>query len=200
VLSAPGNRPLDESSVPPGDLTTRLDLIQKSRLYLRLARPRNLFTYALTAADARVAHQIAGDLEMDRRFAAIYRDSSPALFCDRRLVGRVGTSGVGFYAHYVPQLHPDSSDTPISVRRLAAVKVPVLLIKPACDYLPWSTAGYRRAFPQARLVMLPDAGHTAYLEQPALYSSLVHAFLAGRKLPLPVLDGDTIPAGYRGTR
>jgi pimeloyl-ACP methyl ester carboxylesterase len=88
----------------------------------------------------------------------------------------------------------------MSVRRLAAVKVPVLLIKPACDYLPWTTASFRRAFPHARLVMLPDAGHTAYLEQPALYFGLVHAFLAGEELPLPILDGDTIPAGYGGTR
>jgi proline iminopeptidase len=81
------------------------------------------------------------------------------------------------------------------------IKVPVLVIKPACDYLPWSaTAGYRRAFPQAKLVMIPDAGHVAYLEQPAAYLSLMRAFLSGQDLPLPTLDGTTIPDGYRGTR
>ena len=81
------------------------------------------------------------------------------------------------------------------------IKVPVLVIKPACDYLPWSaTAGYLSAFTQARLVMIPDAGHVAYLEQPALYTSLVNAFLSGQQLPLPILDGTTIPDGYRGTR
>jgi hypothetical protein len=62
-----------------------------------LLRPRNLFTYALTATDARVAHKLAGDREMDRRFSAIYGDSTPALFCDKRLTDLVGTTGVGYY-------------------------------------------------------------------------------------------------------
>jgi hypothetical protein len=65
----------------------------------------------------------------------------------------------------------------------------------------WSAVtDYRRAFPQTQLVMLPDAGHVAYLEQPALYTNLVHAFLSGQELPLPTLDADTVPEGYRGTR
>ena len=32
---------------------------------------------------------------MNRRFSAIYRDPTPALFCDKRLADRVGTTGVG---------------------------------------------------------------------------------------------------------
>jgi hypothetical protein len=48
--------------------------------------------------------------------------------------------------------------------------------------------------------MIPDAGHVAYLEQPVVYTNLVRAFLAGQKLPLPTIDGTTIPDGYRGTR
>jgi hypothetical protein len=75
----------------------------------------------------------------------------------------------------------------------------VFLVKPACDYLAWSAVvGYQRAFPQAQLVMIPDAGHVAYLEQPVVYPNLVRAFLTGQKLPLPTVDGTTIPDGYRG--
>jgi Na+/proline symporter len=44
-----------------------------------------------------------------------------------------------------------------------------------------------------------DAGHVAYIEQPALYTDLVRAFLTGEKLPLPTIDGTTIPDGYRGS-
>jgi len=66
--------------------------------------------------------------------------------------------------------------------------------------LPWSTAGYRHAFSQSRLVMIPDAGHVAYLEQPELYLETVDAFLHDRALPLPTLDGATVPPHYRGTR
>lgn len=200
VLSAPGDLPVDGGVMTPGDLTTRLDAGQKARLNLRLVRPRNLFTYALTGADARVAHRVAGDQEMDARFAAIYRDSTPALFCDERLADRVGTAGLGYYAHYIPQLHADPADEPVDLDRLARVTAPVLVIKPACDYLPWSTAGYRRAFSQSRLVMIADAGHVAYLEQPELYLETVDAFLHDRALPLPTLNGATVPPDYRGTR
>jgi hypothetical protein len=50
------------------------------------------------------------------------------------------------------------------------------------------------------MVLLPDTGHQAYLERPDAYSQLVGDFLAGRALPLPVQNGQTIPPGYRGTR
>jgi proline iminopeptidase len=200
ILSAPGELAFDGGSPRPGDLTTRLDGTQRARLYLRLGRPRNLFTYALTAVDPRAAHTLAPDREMDRRFTDIYGESTTALFCDRKLAENVGTGGVGYYAHYVPQLHADPTDVPITVERLRTMKQPILLIKPACDYVPWSTASYRRAFPRARLVMLPDAGHVAYLEQPDRYVDLVEAFLTGRMLPLPVITRDQLPDGYRGTR
>jgi proline iminopeptidase len=201
VLSAPGDLPFGGAQPGAGDLTTRLDGAQKTRLYLQLMRPRNLFAYALTSADARVAHSLAGDREMDRRFAPIYRESTPALFCDEHLADRVGTNGVGYYAHYVPQLHPDPGDEPLDAQRLAMIKAPVLVIKPACDYLPWSSvAAYQRAFPQAKFVMIPGAGHVSYLEQPELYVSLVHPFLTGQQLPLPTTDVTSIPDGYRGTR
>jgi proline iminopeptidase len=82
VLTAPGELPLNGADVPPGDPTTRLDTSELAREYLRLLGPRNLFAYALTITDARVAHSVADDQEMDRRFSAIYRNSTPALFCD----------------------------------------------------------------------------------------------------------------------
>jgi proline iminopeptidase len=95
----------------------------------------------------------------------------------------------------------DPADVSLHLDRLAMIKIPVLVIKPACDYVPWSAiADYRRAFSQAQLIMIPDAGHVAYLEQPALYTNLVHAFLTGQQLPLPTLDGTAIPDGYRRTK
>lgn len=201
VLSAPGDLPLGGAPPVPGDLSTRLNGAQRTGLYLLLLRPRNLFAYALTSADARVAHSLAGDREMDRRFVPIYRESAPALFCDDQLAERVGTTGLGYYAHYVPQLHPDPADEPVHIGRLSMIRAPVLVIKPSCDYVPWSAlAVYQRVFPQAKFVMVPDAGHVAYLEQPALYSDLVHAFLTGNELPLPTIEVGTIPENYRGTK
>jgi len=199
VFSAPGALPDSGGHVVPGDPTVRLSAGERARLYARLAWPRNLFAYALTAVDPQVAHAVASDAEMDRRFAAVYGDTTPALFCDPHLTDMLGTSGVGYYANQVPQLHPDNPG--IDRSRLASVTAPVLVIKPACDYVSWRTAAeYLDVFPTARMVLLPDTGHQAYLERPDAYSQLVGDFLAGRALPLPVQNGQTIPPGYRGTR
>jgi len=199
VFSAPGALPDADGQIRPGDPTIRLGTGERLRLYARLSWPRNLFAYALTAVDPQAAHALASDGEMDRRFAAIYTDTAPALFCDPALAGRLGTSGVGYYANQIPQLHPDNAalDRP----RLASVTAPVLVIKPACDYLPWlTTAEYLNVFPTARMVLLPDTGHEAYLERPSAYTELVGDFLADRTLPLPVQNGQTMPTEYRGTR
>ena len=124
---------------------------------------RNLFAYGLSTVDARIAHRVAGI----RRWTGASRRSiaNPHLRW-------VGTTGVGYYAHYAPQLHPDAADVPLRLDQLALIKVPVLVIKPACDYVTWSAvADYQRAFAQTQLVMLRDTGHVAYLERPALYTN-----------------------------
>jgi pimeloyl-ACP methyl ester carboxylesterase len=201
VLTAPGDLPLEGAEVPPGDLTTRLDTSELVKEYLRLLRPRNLFAYSLTTADPRVAHSMAGDQEMDRRFSAIYRDSTPALFCDQGLTDRVGTTSVGYYAHYVPQLHPDPAGVPLHLDQLTMIKV-----SGAGDQAGLRLRGMVRCAGLSARVPLctagddSNAGHVAYIEQPALYTNLVHAILADEKLPLPTIDWTTIPYGYRGTR
>jgi len=201
VLSAPGLLPDDDGIIRPGLPQARLSGAQRTGLYLRLAAPRNLFAYALTAANPHVAHAVAGDEEMDRRFAGLYARTAPALFCDPRLVDRLGTSGVGYYANQIPQLHPDDASAIIDLPKFRKLGVPTLLIKPACDYIPWDqTVAYLDVFPEAPLVLMPDAGHQAYLERPDAYVELVAAFLAGRELPLPTVTGTDVPEGYRGVR
>jgi pimeloyl-ACP methyl ester carboxylesterase len=176
VLSAPGQTPVGQEPVL-GDPAARLSGTQRARLYAQVMAPRNLFTYLLTAADPRVAHRAAGDREMDARFAGIYGRTRPALFCDPALAGLASTDGVGFYAAYVPQLHPDRTVVPPAA--VAGLTVPVLVIRPECDYIPAEmTDSNVRALPTARRVVLPDAGHQAYLERPAAYLQLVTSFLA----------------------
>lgn len=201
VLSAPGFLPAEDGVIPPGTPQTRLSGAQKAGLYVRLAAPRNLFAYAVTAANPHVAHAVAGDEEMDRRFAGLYARTAPALFCDPGLVDRLGTTGVGYYANQIPQLHPEDASRVIDLVKLRELGVPTLVIKPACDYIPWrATAAYRDVFPDAPIVLMPDAGHQAYLERPDAYVDLVSAFLAGRDLPLPAVTGTAVPEGYRGVR
>lgn len=176
VLSSPGQTPVGDGAPVSGDPTTRLGGDAKARLYARLMWPRNLFVYALTAAAPTVARDAADDEEMDARFAAIYRLTTPALFCDTANADLLGTDGVGYYANQIPQLHPDGVTVPPAA--VADLRVPVLVIRPECDYLPPEiVAGNVAALPTARLEVLAGAGHQAYLERPEAYLHLVRTFL-----------------------
>jgi hypothetical protein len=62
------------------------------------------------------------------------------------------------------------------------------LLESPATICPVSIAAYRRPFPQAKSVIVPGAGHVAYLEQPALYIGLVHAFLTGQQWRLPTTE------------
>jgi 2-succinyl-6-hydroxy-2,4-cyclohexadiene-1-carboxylate synthase len=63
--------------------------------------------------------------------------------------------------------------------RLAAVKTPTLLIAGALDTkFVAINRDMADAMPRAQLVIVPDAGHTVHLEQPAVFDRLVLAHLA----------------------
>ncbi|MEU4392790.1 alpha/beta hydrolase [Kribbella sp. NPDC023855] len=204
VLSAPAFPPSPKGGPQRlGDPTTRLGKRERLRLYSYLLRPRNLFTYTLAKVSITRAHEAVGDAEMDARFAEIYRRTTPALFCNHQFDDRLGVTGVGHYAHEaltadtsplnVPAASPAQSHRPFSA--------PVLIVKPSCDYLPWATvSASAELFSSAKAVVVPDAGHQAYIEAPDAYSELIRAFLANRPLPFPLVDPRTPPSSYRGTR
>ncbi|WP_380168914.1 alpha/beta fold hydrolase [Jannaschia sp. R86511] len=176
VLSAPGQSPLGAAPAVSGDPTAGLSTRDTLRLYAELAKPRNTFVYALTAAAPDVAHVAAGDHEMDRRFAAVYDLTTAAMFCDPGLQDRLGVQGAGYYANQMPQLHDRS---PITVlNRQAIDELPVLVLRPECDYLTREmTTSNIQVFPQARFVVLPRAGHAAHHERPDSYRRVVASFL-----------------------
>jgi pimeloyl-ACP methyl ester carboxylesterase len=198
VLSAPGFPPTKADGAKVGDPARRLSDRDRIPLYGQLLRPRNLFLYALGKADPKVAHQAAGDEEMDARFARIYEKTTPGLFCDPPLAGRLGIEGVGHFAH---DALATSNVDPLPAAELATITAPVLLVKPSCDYLPWSVVtAYAGLLPQTRVVVLPGAGHQAYNEEPQAYADVVDAFLTGRPLPYPPVRADVVPDSYSGER
>ena len=138
---------------------------------------------------------------MDSRFAPIYRKSAPALFCDRHLAGRMGTTGLGSYVHYVPQLHPNPADEPLDLGQLTLIKVPVLVIKPACDYVPCSSLGVYPASFRTRSsswcrVLFTSPTWSSQRCTPTS-SSLSLPGMSSHYRPSTV---STIPESYRGTR
>ncbi|HYD13697.1 MAG TPA: alpha/beta fold hydrolase [Allosphingosinicella sp.] len=65
-----------------------------------------------------------------------------------------------------------------SVRRVTA---PVFIIHGAGDVVPPEGArDWAMAYPDARLLMLPRAGHLIQVEDPAIFFSAIETFLAGR--------------------
>jgi pimeloyl-ACP methyl ester carboxylesterase len=177
VFSSPG--PLTGAPTDAAVLS-RLDPARGRRLYLELLHPRALAAYVLLQVDPRAAHALAGDDEMDARFARYYELVQPSLHCGHPAVAPRPT-GLGAYANLYPQ---SSAAPPLPDLRsaLATRSTPALILKGSCDYLSSSSAAeYRRVLPQADLVHIRQAGHDAYQDQPAAYLRILRSFLAGRR-------------------
>ncbi|UBU17556.1 alpha/beta fold hydrolase [Nonomuraea gerenzanensis] len=146
-----------------------------------LPHPRTLALSALLRVDPETAHAFAGDRELDAHLALLrHRPSCPA---------RPPGPGQGGYVALAGRAAPASLRAD-----LTRVKVPVLVVKGACDAEPWSEAtAYRRALPEARLAYVGDgvpAGRTD------AYFAVLRTFLTDGRLN--AYEGDGPPPGYRG--
>lgn len=160
-------------------MVDRLAPGQREALNGLLLQPRALFGWLLTQASPRAAHAFAGDREMDARYDRIYAASAPGLFCEAPPDVEL-PHGLGSYTNAMARRIPDLRTA------LGHVTVPSLIVKPQCDYLPWSFGtDLAAALPDARLVYLRDAGHSLYAERPDAVQALIEAFVAGDELPIP---------------
>lgn len=63
---------------------------------------------------------------------------------------------------------------------LGKIKAPVLIIHGAADPIPIeSSEAWATAMPNARLLLIKDAGHISHVEQPEIFFSAVETFLKG---------------------
>jgi pimeloyl-ACP methyl ester carboxylesterase len=192
VALAPGT--LDPEAMVIDDPSVRLAGSQRLRLLGLLLRPRELYTYALARAEPAVAHRVAGDAEMDRRYDAILRATWPAMFCDPQLADGLPSPRGGFYANLLTQR--DRAE----VEQLAGLREPppTLVLKPQCDYLPWSTVEDFVEWFGASVVHVRNAGHAVHLEQPEQVTAAVEELLEGND-PSGALDWPIrAPPSYRG--
>jgi proline iminopeptidase len=82
---------------------------------------------------------------------------------------------------------------------LAGVTAPAIVIKPQCDYLPWTFGtDLVDALPNADLVYLRGAGHSLYVERPDEVGGLIEAFLTGEELPIPPITDLAPPPDLDG--
>jgi len=200
IFSSPGALyPPDWPGAGTGMLA-RLTDAERRKVYATLAPPRALLAYALVQVSPLAAHAYAGDAEMDARFDTLFARVAPGLVCDSRALPPEPIHGLGFYANQVPQA---AGSLPLTDPRpaLRTLVTPVLVLKGACDYLPWGlTAEYRDVLPSATLVYLADAGHQAYEDEPGAYLAAVRAFLRDLPPPIPPYTNRDPPPDYIGTR
>jgi proline iminopeptidase len=173
-------------------MVARLTRGQQVAVYGRLLSPRALFAWLLTQVSPRAARSVAGDQEMDARFDRLYELTYPGLYCDARDPASADPSlphSLGFYTNAVRRVIPDLRP------RLGRVDAPALVIKPQCDYLPWRFGtDLAAALPNAELVYVRGAGHSAYTEQHDLVIATIRAFLEDRQLPVPTWSSSEPPA------
>lgn len=175
VLTAPGPPAVTRQSLPAPDPVSHLTQTEKARLYLSALEPRTFFTYVMGLAAPAIAADVVGDGEADRIFSGLYRYETPALFCDPANAKLAGVDGVGFYSWLGSQR--EIPDPRVTLEALAAESVPVLVIRPRCDYIPKVVAQqYVALLPNSTLKEVPG-GHLAYREKPDSWDQVVRDFL-----------------------
>lgn len=161
---------------------SRLDVGPQSRLemfpligtYLLALSPRNLFLYAVTAADPAATRWFAGDSELDSRFGSLYGASAAGLHCDDKQA-RYSPMHVGFLASQVPQLHPDLDG--ITKQRAEDARFDMLVLRGDCDYIPDAFAQEYVDVFGATLVRIPGSGHALLQDRPDRTLEEVESFL-----------------------
>jgi len=124
--------------------------------------------------------KIASDEEADAFQTYLNGALNKSVVCDTTKAP-VAEAGGGFYAQIMTVRSLVHLADPRE--KLRDGKIPVLLIRGQCDSQPWGFASeYLALFPDHRLTIIPNAGHSAYVEQPAFYTSTIRAFLAGDAL------------------
>jgi proline iminopeptidase len=192
IALTPGS--LDQDTDLADDPSVRLDGPDRLRLLTRLLRPRELYTYALSGIDPVSAHHLIGDAEMDRRYDAILQAVWPAMFCDPDRASQFPPPSGGFYANQLTQQRPSPEELVPEI----ADPPPTLVVKPECDYLPWSTVDGYVARLDAQVAYVRGGGHSVHLEQRDRVTELVTDFLAGRTSAEVLADPTTAPPTFQG--
>ena len=158
------------------------------RLYAKTLEPRALLGYLVTLVNPRAAVRWIGDAEFDARFDTLYALTTPGLACDPS-TPLPKPHGLGSFTNAMARSIPDLRDA------LADVAVPTLILKPQCDYLPWSFGtDIAQAIDGALLVYIRGAGHSLYVEQHDPVMAEIRAFLADAPLPIPPQPNLDAPA------
>jgi proline iminopeptidase len=119
--------------------------------------------------------KLAGDKEADQLATYFTNYLNKSMVCDSaNAVVAGGTEG--YYVHYMTRLSLGKVQNPRP--KLVNCSVPALILKAQCDNQPWGYATeYLDIFRNHRFVLVKDAGHNIFIEQPDVYVSAIRNFL-----------------------
>jgi proline iminopeptidase len=140
-------------------------------------RANNIRTRAMAFCATEWGWKLASDEEADDFGAYLNSQVDWSTVCDTSFIGKgPAQEGAGYYVQ-VMTVHSFRGLTDPRPK-LKDLPVPVLVMKGQCDNQKWGfTNEYLQLFPNHVLVIIPDAGHFIFAEQPQLYLSTMEDFL-----------------------
>lgn len=138
-------------------------------------KSKNIRTVAVSFWARSFGKRLASDKEADDYQTYLNHELNKAIVCDTSKALRAEGGG-GFYARVMTVRSFNEIKDPRP--RLIGSKIPVLIMKGQCDNQPWGFVNeYLELFPNHRLRIIPDAGHSISVEQPELYLKIIREFL-----------------------
>ena len=119
--------------------------------------------------------KLANDQEADELATYFTNDLNRTMVCDTaNAVIAEGTEG--YYVHYMTRMSLGKVQNPRP--KLVQCDIPVLIMKAQCDNQKWGyTAEYFDLFRHHRFVLVKNAGHNIFIEQPDVYVETIRKFL-----------------------
>jgi pimeloyl-ACP methyl ester carboxylesterase len=177
VFSGPG--PLWPGIDPDGgagDPWSRMTADQRRQRDDLLSRPRIVLQALLQQVNPNAAHAFVGDDEADELLHRVAVLGKDATGCPDSPPAPVHGNHQGFYSNQGTV--DDFARTPDPRPALRSVRVPALILRGECDFIPAATAEqYRATLAGSTLVTVAGAGHAVAGNQPGRYRDLLLDFL-----------------------
>ncbi|MEI6750165.1 MAG: alpha/beta fold hydrolase [Bacteroidales bacterium] len=156
----------------PDSLHLRDPLFSNSEANKKINNWRTKFVAFL----AREFHiKVASDNEMDDFSTLLSNETNKSTVCDTSKVAEA-KGGSGYYSQIMTMQSLSEVKDPRP--KLINSKIPLLLMKGQCDNQRWGFATeYLELFPNHKLVIVNDAGHSIAAEQPDFYLRTIRDFL-----------------------
>jgi len=184
VFTSPG--PIWAGAYPDGgggDPWARMTAEQRRQRDALFGSPRLIAQAILQGINSNAAHALVGDDEADALMHAVAVLGKDTTRCPGAAPAEVHDNHQGFYVNQ--QTVEDFAHIPDPRPALRQARVPALVMRGECDFVPWEeTYEYRRTLPQSTLVYLPHTGHDIASGQPEAYAAVLRAFLRDEPLPL----------------